>query len=65
MNKIGFDFNKFVDVSFKSMVGHFVSLPIAIDVLMMYLAEGVKILFRYTYAVLKCNKTFVKKITNA
>lgn len=64
MNKIGFDFNKFVDVSFKSMIGHFVSLPIAIDILMMFLVEGVKILFRYTYAVLKAHKGFVKKVAN-
>lgn len=64
MNKIGFDFNKFVDISFKSMIGHFVPLPIAIDILMMFLVEGVKILFRYTYAVLKAHKGFVKKVAN-
>lgn len=56
MNRIGFDFSKFVDTSFKSVLTHFVSLPIAIEILMMYMIEGVKILFRYTYAVMKCNK---------
>lgn len=64
MNKIGFDFNTYVDVAFKSLCGHFVSLPTALDILMMYLVEGVKILFRYTYAVLKAHKSLVKKATN-
>jgi hypothetical protein len=30
----------------------------------MYLVEGVKILFRFTYAVMKCNKSFIKKVLN-
>ena len=64
MNKVGFDFNRYVDVAFKSLVTNFVSLPIALDVLMMFMVEGVKILFRYTYAVMKCNKSFIKKCTN-
>lgn len=65
MNKIGFDFTKYVDVAFKSLLTSFVSLPIAIDILFMYLVEGVKILFRFTYAVMKCNKAFIKKIQNS
>ena len=65
MNKIGFDFSKFVDVSFKSQLGHFVSLPVALDILMMYLVEGVKIIFRYTYAILKVHKAYIKKSNNA
>ena len=65
MNKIGFDFTKFVDTSFKSLLGHFVPLPVALDILMMYLSEGVKIIFRYTYAVLKVHKAYVKKSANA
>lgn len=28
---------------------------------MMYLVEGVKIIFRFTYAILKVNKSFIKK----
>jgi hypothetical protein len=64
MNKIGFDFNKYVDVCFKSILTHFVSLPIALDILMMFMIEGVKILFRYTYAVMKCNKGFIKKVNS-
>ena len=61
MNKIGFDFNKFVDVSFKTLTTKFLPLPIVLDVLMMYLVEGVKIMFRFTYAILKVHKSFVKK----
>ena len=64
MNRIGFDFSKFVDTSFKTTLTHFVSLPIAIEILMMFMIEGVKILFRYTYAVMKCNKQFIKKCTD-
>jgi len=58
--KIGFDFNKFVDISFKSFVCHFVPLPVAIDILMCFLTEGVKIVYRYTYAILKYHKDFIK-----
>lgn len=65
MSKIGFDFTKFVDFSFKSLLTYFLSLPIALDVLMMFLNEGVKILFRFTYAVMKCHKHFIKKCTSA
>ena len=60
MNKIGFDFNKFVDTSFKSLCSHFVPLPIAIDILMAFLVEGVKVIFRYTYATMKSHKDFIK-----
>ena len=65
LNSINFDFNRFVDVSFKSMTTHFVPLAVALDILMMYLIEGNKILFRYTYAILKVNKHYIKKATNA
>ena len=61
MNRIGFDFSKYVDTCFKSTLTYFVSLPIAIEILMMYMVEGVKILFRYTYAVMKCNKGYIKR----
>lgn len=64
MNKIGFDFNKFVDASFKSLGSHFVPLPIALDILMVYLVEGVKVIFRYTYAIMKFHKNFIKKCTS-
>lgn len=60
MKKIGFDFTKYVDTSFKTLGTAFVSLPVAMEVLMMFLIEGTKIVFRYTYAFLKCQKSFVK-----
>lgn len=63
-NKIGFDFSRFVDAAFKSLLTSFVPLPVAVEVLMMFLVEGNKILFRYTYALLKCNKKFIKASTN-
>ena len=31
---------------------------------MMFLQEGTKIIFRYTYAILKCQKKFVKSCTD-
>jgi hypothetical protein len=31
--KIHFDFYKFIDISFRSLVGHFVSLPLALEIL--------------------------------
>jgi hypothetical protein len=65
MTKIGFDFTKFVDFCFKSLLTYFLSLPIALDILMMFLNEGVKILFRFTYAIMKCHKHFIKKCTSA
>ena len=64
MNKIGFDFNKFVDASFRSICTYFVPLPVALDILMAFLVEGVKVIFRYTYAVMKCHKPFIKKCCN-
>jgi hypothetical protein len=60
MQKIDFDFYKFVDLCFKSLTGHFVPLQIAFDVVLLFLTEGVKILFRFTYAVMKHHKHFIK-----
>lgn len=65
LNAINFDFNRYVDVAFKTMTQHFVPLAVALDILMMYLIEGNKIMFRYTYAILKVNKNYIKKATNA
>ena len=42
----------------------FVSLPVAVDIMMMFLLEGTKIIFRYTYAILKCQKKFVKSCSD-
>jgi hypothetical protein len=60
MTLIGYDFSRYVDLAFKNFLTNFVSLPIALDILMMYLNEGVKIVFRYAYAVIKANKEKIK-----
>jgi hypothetical protein len=60
MKKIGFDFSKYVDTAFKTFCTAFLPLPIAIEVLMMFLIEGTKMIFRYAYAILKTQKSFVK-----
>lgn len=62
--KISFDFSRYVDVSFKTMNFYFLPINVAFDVMMCFLAEGVKIIYRYTYAILKLNKDFIKSIDN-
>jgi hypothetical protein len=61
MNKIGLDFTKYVDTSFQTFMTRFLPLNVCVDILMVFLVEGTKIIFRYTYAILKQNKGFVKK----
>ena len=60
MNKIGFDFNQYVERSFKSMSTAFLPLAVSMDIMLMFLVEGVKIVFRYTYAVMSHHKRFIK-----
>mmetsp|Transcript_18413 Transcript_18413/g.17532 ORF Transcript_18413/g.17532 Transcript_18413/m.17532 type:complete len:147 (+) Transcript_18413:468-908(+) len=62
LNKIGFSFTDYVDLSFKTFMTHFISLPVSLDVLLMFLMEGTKIIFRFTYAILKTQKKFVKSL---
>jgi hypothetical protein len=38
----------------------FLPLHIATDFLIMFLVEGIKVVFRYAYAVLKAHKSFIK-----
>lgn len=38
--------------------------PIAIDILMAFITEGVKILYRFTYAIIKYHKDFIKNQTD-
>lgn len=51
-------------MSFKSMNFFFLPLQIAFDVVTSFLAEGVKIIYRYSYGLLKYLKDFVKTIEN-
>lgn len=62
LKSINFDFYKFIDVSFRSLLGKFVPITVALDVLMAYLTQGMKALFRYTYAIMKHHKAYIKMI---
>jgi hypothetical protein len=42
----------------------FLSLPNMIEFTFLFLSEGVKMLYRYTYAIVKCHKDFFKSINN-
>lgn len=53
LNEIGFDFSTYVDKAMKSIMAYFVPINVGVDIMMMFLVEGVKIIFRYTYAILK------------
>lgn len=59
---IGFDFTQFVDSCFRSFMTDFLPLSSLIDVMMIFLVEGVKGLFRFTYAISKLNKDFIKTL---
>ncbi len=61
---ISFDFSRYVDMSFKTMTFYFLPINVAFDVMMCFLAEGVKVIYRFTYAILKMNKEFIKSIDN-
>ena len=53
MSQIGFELRDYSASAFDTLVAKFLPLYIASDVILMYLVEGVKIIFRYAYAVLK------------
>ena len=61
MSTIGFEFRNYTSASFDTICSRFLPLHLATDVILMYLVEGVKIIFRYSYAVLKVQKDFIKK----
>jgi len=62
MKGVGFELRDYARVAFDSLTGEFLPLYIASEFLMMYLVEGVKIVFRYAYAVLKVHKQFIKTV---
>ena len=47
---------------FRSLIGNFVSLPLAFEIMTAFLAGGIKIIFRYTYAIMKYHKNFIKTL---
>lgn len=61
MSQIRFELRNYSSAAFDTIGARFMPLYIAIDVMLMYLVEGVKIIFRYAYAILKTHKDFIKK----
>ncbi len=64
LHSIDFDFSKYVDKSFKTFMTAFVPINVALDIMMVFLVEGVKVMFRYTYAIIKMQKEFIKDLQN-
>lgn len=62
MRSINFDLKDYAEAAFDSLGTEFLPLYIMTDFLLMYLVEGVKIVFRYSYAILKHHKTFIKAV---
>jgi hypothetical protein len=62
LQTINFDFYKLIDVCFRSLLGKLVPITIALDVMMAFITQGMKGLFRYTYAIMKYHKDFIKLI---
>jgi hypothetical protein len=63
--KLKQNFDTFVEESFNSFFMDFVTPSVALDILMSFLAEGMKIVFRFTYAVLKLHKNQIKNVTQS
>lgn len=58
--KVGFDFTQFVDSCFRHFLTDFLPLSSLLDILLIFLVEGVKSLFRMTYAISKLHKDKIK-----
>lgn len=58
------DFTQLVDSCFRRFLTDFLPLSSLIDVMVIYLVEGIKGLFRVTYAVFKLNKDKIKSLTD-
>lgn len=59
---IGFDFTQFVDSCFRNFLTDYLPLSSLIDCLLIYLVEGIKSIYRFTYAVTKTHKAMIKTI---
>ena len=64
-NQIGFDFTKFVDTCFRNFFTDFLHLGSLLDFMTIFVAEGRKSMFRFTYAICKVNKDHIKQIRDA
>ena len=62
--QIGFDFTQFVDASFRHFLSDFLPMSSLMDVMVIFLVEGVKGLYRLTYAITRLNKNYIKTITS-
>lgn len=62
MRGIGFELKDYARVAFDSLGGEFLPLFVETEFLLMYLVEGIKIVFRYAYSVLKIHKQFIKTV---
>lgn len=60
---IGFDYTQYVDSCFRHFLTDFLPFGTLLDVLLIFISEGIKSLFRFTYAICKVNKDFIKTIT--
>lgn len=61
-NEIGFDFTQYVDSCFRNFLTDYLPLSSLLDCILIYLVEGIKSLYRFTYAVTKTHKEMIKTI---
>lgn len=61
---IHFDLTQVVDNCMRYFMCDFLPLPAIIDFTMIYIVEGVRAIYRYTYALFKQHKFFMKSITD-
>jgi len=61
-SEIGFDFTQYVDSCFRNMMTDYLPMSSMLDYLMIFLTNGIKSIYRMTYAITKLHKEFIKKI---
>jgi len=62
LTEIKFDFNQYVDKAFRSFFIEFLPIETCFDLLMVFITEGTKSLFRFAYSILKVYKGPIKLI---
>ena len=60
--EIGFDYTRFVDSCFRHLMTDYLPMSSLLDFMPVFLLEGVKSLFRTTYAIAKLHKDHIKTI---
>ena len=61
---IGFDYTQFVDSCFRHFLTDYLSLGNLLNFMMVYLVEGQKAMYRFTYAITKAHKEKLKSLNN-